>query len=150
MGAFAGSPGPYGTYDMEGDVWQWNETALDQLRNIRGGSWFDFTPGDEQNASLTSSLAEWSNENPAYDYYGTGFRVTASVPEPSTIALLCRLPVGLRLATAGLTVGTRRHEAGLVRPRSIARCTPPASGGHVGRNWQPARQVGLAPLPMAA
>ena len=26
VGAFAASPGPYGTYDMGGDVWQWNET----------------------------------------------------------------------------------------------------------------------------
>ena len=25
VGAFAASPGPYGTYDMGGDVWQWNE-----------------------------------------------------------------------------------------------------------------------------
>jgi len=26
VGAFAGSPGPYGTFDMGGDVWQWLET----------------------------------------------------------------------------------------------------------------------------
>ena len=26
VGAFAASPGPYGTFDMGGDVWQWNET----------------------------------------------------------------------------------------------------------------------------
>ena len=28
VGSFSSSPGPYGTYDMGGDVWQWNETNI--------------------------------------------------------------------------------------------------------------------------
>jgi len=28
VGAFAESPGPYGTFDQGGDVWQWNETEV--------------------------------------------------------------------------------------------------------------------------
>ena len=28
IGAFAGSPGHYGTFDMGGDVWQWDETSV--------------------------------------------------------------------------------------------------------------------------
>ncbi len=38
VGAFADSPGPYGTFDMGGDVSQWNETATNATeRGLRGG-----------------------------------------------------------------------------------------------------------------
>ena len=44
VGAFADSPGPYGTFDQGGDVWQWTETAISEpgghrailLRRSRG------------------------------------------------------------------------------------------------------------------
>jgi formylglycine-generating enzyme len=38
VGAFAGSPGPYGTYDIGGDVSQWNETIVGSERAYQGGS----------------------------------------------------------------------------------------------------------------
>jgi len=79
VGAFAASPGPYGTYDMGGDVWQWNETAIGGGRGVGGGSWADVSAalasrggGDVLPSGVSSSL---------------GFRV-AYVPEPSSAAML--------------------------------------------------------------
>jgi formylglycine-generating enzyme required for sulfatase activity len=69
-----------------GNVFEWNESALDgtnssssESRAIRGGSWSD-TEND-----LRSSVR--SSFEPALGFNGLGFRV-ASVPEPSTYALL--------------------------------------------------------------
>jgi formylglycine-generating enzyme required for sulfatase activity len=75
VGAFAGSPGPFGTYDMGGDLFQWNEADYDNgnlYRGLRGGGWF-----------ITSSFVESSGRyyygSPTGEYYYGGFRV-ASVP----------------------------------------------------------------------
>ena len=80
VGTFAASPGPYGTYDMGGDVWQWNEANISgSFRGLRGGSWN--YPSDY----LASS--DGSYGSPAYKGIAVGFRV-ASVPEPGSLALL--------------------------------------------------------------
>jgi len=70
-----------GTFDMMGNVWQWNETSFDgSYRGIRGGSYFDL------DYDLSSSF-RYSDLDPHYELYGVGFRV-ASVPEPCSLALL--------------------------------------------------------------
>ena len=81
VGIFAASPGPYGTYDMGGDVYQWNEASIAvSFRGLRGGSW------DDNSDYLASSVRNFTY--PTGEYYGAvGFRV-ASVPEPGSIALL--------------------------------------------------------------
>lgn len=80
VGAFADSPGPYGTFDMGGDVWQWNETAEPGVgRGVYGGSFAD-TYGE-----LMPGSGGFASPIGIGD--GTGFRV-AAVPEPMTIYLL--------------------------------------------------------------
>jgi len=89
VGAFAGSPGPYGTYDMGGDVLQWNEANYENLyRVLRGGGWCDYSV----DLAASSSYGLY----PAYEDDSVGFRVAsdpsgwepAAVPEPGTITLV--------------------------------------------------------------
>ncbi len=96
VGAFSASPGPYGTYDQGGDIWQWNEPyIINENPVLRGGCW------DEGSSALASSSVLFYY-SPTWEYDYIGFRVAASaVPEPSTIALLlagaaCLLGYGWR------------------------------------------------------
>jgi formylglycine-generating enzyme required for sulfatase activity len=98
VGAFASSPGPYGTFDMGGDVWQWTEEnftsgSAEYDRGLAGGS-FGYT-GNFLKASYDNDLAY----NPSNGLGGFGFRV-AEVPEPASMALL---------AFGGLIALRRRH-----------------------------------------
>jgi formylglycine-generating enzyme len=88
VGAFAASRGPYETFDMGGDVWQWNETAQSTAtRGIRGGSY-----GCMYDQLQSSWRYSWSS---AEHDSGVGFRVAHSVPEPSTLVLLLAAGGGL-------------------------------------------------------
>ena len=75
-----GTPEQNGTYDMMGNVVEWNETLLGIInRGLRGG----LCTGDDDN--LASSYRYGNNPN--YEYKYLGFRV-ASVPEPATVVLM--------------------------------------------------------------
>lgn len=80
VGYFAGSPGPYGTFDMGGDVWQLNDAVISaSYRGERGGSCMG-------NSSFMQ--ASWTAGSLATDHSETGgFRVV-QVPEPMTLAVL--------------------------------------------------------------
>jgi formylglycine-generating enzyme len=79
VGAFADSPGPYGTFDMGGDVFQWNETVIDGERGFRGGSYGLSVDYLDSNSRLSG---------PPSAYEGSlGFRI-AEVPEPSSLLVL--------------------------------------------------------------
>ena len=77
VGEFELSDSPYGTFDMAGNVWEWNEAFLGLQHNLRGGS-FGYTAG------MHSSSGGLYGDDECDD---RGFRV-ASVPEPATFLLL--------------------------------------------------------------
>jgi len=88
VGAYTGSPSPYGTFDQGGNVWEWTEqTDTASVRVLRGGNWF--TTATSSGAS-TSTTLEATDEN-----IGIGFRIAMIVPEPDR---------GLLAATAGLAL----------------------------------------------
>ncbi len=92
VGAYTTSTNYYGTFDQNGDVFQWNETlTVGSSRGFRGGSW------DNQSDSLSS--ASRNGDAPASEDYIVGFRV-ASVPEPSSALVLLML--------SGATLARRR------------------------------------------
>ena len=89
----AGGLSAYGTMGQGGNVEEWSETASDgtnssssEDRAIRGGCWFD-------SKFELSSLDRSRGNAPSSEGAGIGFRV-ASVPEPSTYALLLMTGAG--------------------------------------------------------
>jgi formylglycine-generating enzyme len=96
VGTFAASPGPYGTYDMGGDVWQWNDTAVTSAsRGMRGGRW-------NAESSYLASSSRVSGGYPALETSYLGFRV-ACVPEP------CCLVMTAIFAATALLYFWRKH-----------------------------------------
>ena len=88
----AGGLSPYGTMGQGGNVWEWNESAFDGAnssasgaRAVRGGAWV----GPEFYLRSSSRF----DYDPSGEGNDLGFRV-ASVPEPSTYALLLMAGAG--------------------------------------------------------
>lgn len=98
----AGGLSPYGTMGQGGNVTEWIESAFDgennsatENRTYRGGYWWRDSTEEFLRSSFRNSLS------PTTTFDNVGFRV-ASVPEPSTYALLL-------LAGAGAALMARRR-----------------------------------------
>lgn len=89
------SMSPYGTFDQNGNVWEWTEAVISSsFRGLRGGTWSarsNFLRADDR-----------SNFNPTVDFGLAGFRV-ATVPEPSAVRIVV-------LAAGGLLLRRRDRE----------------------------------------
>lgn len=78
MGSYA--PNFFGTVDMGGNVWEWNDGIISgSSRGLRGGSFL------ATSVNLRANIR--SVNNPTNEFNVFGFRVS-TVPEPSTIAVL--------------------------------------------------------------
>jgi formylglycine-generating enzyme required for sulfatase activity len=84
-----------GTFDMMGNVSEWNETLIfDYYGNLRGGSFYyydayglGYATGYELTSSCRGGAFPVEYSNPNLEYMSVGFRV-ASVPEPCSLVLL--------------------------------------------------------------
>ena len=79
VGEFELSDSPYGTFDMGGNVSEWNEALIGMDRGARGGAYYD--------GSIYLHSTRQLIGGPHYKGSNLGFRVS-SVPEPATLSLL--------------------------------------------------------------
>ncbi len=90
---------PYGTYDQNGNVWEWNEALISGVyRGMRGGAW---NSGASLLPASLRSYADSTAEDP-----GIGFRIASSytelaIPEPASVGLVL-------LSVGGLVLRRRR------------------------------------------
>ena len=90
-GYFGLSGSAYGTFDMGGNIWEWNEALIGWFRGIRGGS-FEYSGDFLRAAQRLEGYPSGEHD------FGIGFRI-AQVPEPATLSLLavgCLLTVRRR------------------------------------------------------
>ena len=90
VGDFSSSPSAYGTYDQNGDVFNWNDAVIGSNRGIRGGAW----------SSFFTSLFDTASDNglaPTEANSSVGIRLAMLVvPEP-TVAVSLIFAGGLLL-----------------------------------------------------
>jgi formylglycine-generating enzyme required for sulfatase activity len=80
VGSFLDSPGPYGTFDQGGDVYQWTETsATSSAFLLLGGAW--------NQSYMTLQAGSNVQVDASIDESDIGFRI-ADVPEPGSASLL--------------------------------------------------------------
>jgi len=81
VGTYSGDSSSYGTFDQGGNAWEWNDAVKESSRGLRGGSW---------KSNSESLNRQWSNRNypvSTKENEEVGFRVTTTIPEPSSMLL---------------------------------------------------------------
>jgi formylglycine-generating enzyme required for sulfatase activity len=104
VGAFASSPGPYGTFDMGGDEWQWSEANWRVYpQKLEWGIWAaaGYPTGDDLVLAMDAEGKAGSTE-PSTTDMAIGFRVI-EVPEPTALVILG--------ATSSMLFKKRKHPA---------------------------------------
>jgi formylglycine-generating enzyme required for sulfatase activity len=76
VGAFSGSPSFYGTFDQDGNVWEWNDLdgAAVPYRGLRGGYWWS--------GSVPLQSVLYSTDAPTRVENGVGFRLASPQEAP--------------------------------------------------------------------
>ena len=88
VGAYDESESPYGTYDQNGNVWEWSEDTY-------GGNVYLYGGSCSSGVGLLASSYGGDLLDPTLTYATHGFRLVTDfthedvIPEPSTIILLC-------------------------------------------------------------
>jgi sulfatase modifying factor 1 len=85
-GVFSNSASAYGTFDQGGNVLEWNDAVIGSSRGLRGGSW-------RAHDVIVMQSFDRGLPDPTLEGLNVGFRV-ATVPEPSTYALLAMTAAG--------------------------------------------------------
>ncbi|MEN1681367.1 MAG: SUMF1/EgtB/PvdO family nonheme iron enzyme [Planctomycetota bacterium] len=86
VGAYTDAASPYGTFDQNGNVLEWNEVVVSSaFRGFRGGSWSTDFGFLRSNGRLDIS--------PTFEDSNVGFRV-ATVPEPSSMLMWALAAMG--------------------------------------------------------
>ena len=72
VGAYKDAASPYGTFDQNGNMWEWNETQGNGKCGVRGGSFYI----NDHEGYLRSTTRYVSNP-PTFEFCNYGFRVVA-------------------------------------------------------------------------
>ena len=78
VGAHENSESPYGTFDQGGNVFEWHETVVANVRGLRGGGFVSYHYSDHLQAK-----GRYLYYDPAHDDYDVGFRVASAVSQPN-------------------------------------------------------------------
>ncbi len=92
VGAYTDAASPYGTFDQNGNVREWNEAfefTGSSDRGVRGGSW------DSSGPLGLVAVAGFPYASGTGEFGDVGFRVASAIPEPSTLLLGALASLGL-------------------------------------------------------